>query len=288
MSWKSVKNILMILLLAVNVLLAYFVYDYYAPLNVTDQNTAISAAKALKNSGISVDSELLSVRNDRADILYTDFDREEYVCLAAAMLFGKEADGFYMLDGGVMAETLEGESAYIGYDMTIEFTASGKQGPTLLTKVSASSDEADSACKFIENKFALVSGSLDRTACQKSGDTVFVKVSESESGIKLYSMDSVFGVEDEKIVYASGKHFFGVPKEKESAQLLDRINILFSEKERGMQGTVKSIRLCYALYEDSESNRMIYIPSYTVTYEGGKTSIINAISKKLYQSSFQE
>lgn len=288
MSWKSVKNILIILLLAVNVLLAFFVYNYYAPSNVTASDTALSGAKALSKSGIEVDPSLLNVRNDSADILYTDFDCEEYVCLAAAMLLGKEADGIYMLPNGVRAETFEGEVAYVGYDMSIDFTAQGKENATLAKRVRATDDEASFACKLIEERFALERGSLDRSKCTKSGSIVFVTVNESENGIGLCSMDSVFGIEGERIVFASGKHFFGMPKSKEGAQLLDRINILFSEKERGESGTVKSIELCYALYEDSENSRMIYSPAYKVTYEGGKTSIINAITKKLYQAPFQE
>ncbi len=291
MSWKSVKNILIILLLAVNILLAFFAYNHYVPARITDSNTALSAAKTLRSSGIFVTTELLSVRNDSLDILYTDFDREEYVCLAAAMLLGKEADGIYMLPNGVRAETLDGESAYIGYDMSLEFVARDKKDiieSAVAASNSASGDESEAACALIESRFAIESGSLDRTLCKKSGNIIFVNVQSTENNIPLYSMNAIFGLEGERIVYAEGKHFFGVPLESENAQLLDRINILFSEKERGMRGNVKNIHLCYALYEDSENGRMMYVPSYEIIYDSGKTSVINAISKKLYQSSFQE
>ena len=95
-------------------------------------------------------------------------------------------------------------------------------------------------------------------------------------------MTCVFGIKNGKIVYAGGKHFFGVPEGKEAAQLLDRVNIMFSEKQRGEVGTVSDISLCYTLYEDSQTDRMLFIPSYKITYEDGKTNTVNALSKEKY------
>ena len=108
-SFKSVKNLFILLLVAVNIVLAYFAYSYYVSSHYTDGETAEKAAKILEKSGLFVDADMLGVKNDTADILYADYDRENYICLAAAILLGKEADGMYMLKDGVRAETLEGE-----------------------------------------------------------------------------------------------------------------------------------------------------------------------------------
>ena len=93
MSWKQVKNILLLLLVAVNILLFAFVYNYYQASNYTDADTAKRAVTILQKSGITVADELLAVQNDSADLLHCSYDREEYLCYAAALLLGKEAEG---------------------------------------------------------------------------------------------------------------------------------------------------------------------------------------------------
>lgn len=285
MSFKSVKNLFIILLVAVNIVLACFAYNYHVSSYYTDGETAEKAAKILEKNGLSVNADMLGVRNDTADILYADYDRENYICLAAAILLGKEADGIYMLKDGVRAETLEGEYVYLGYDMAIEFSAAADKGAienALASHKAAATDKAKAACEFLENTLSLQSGVINEADCAESGEYVFVTVEQSENGLPLYGMKCVFGLRGEKIVYASGKHFFGVPKSAEDAQLLDRINILFSETERGHTGTLVGIDLCYTLYEDADSGKMMYVPSYSLAYSDGNVHTVNAINKKIY------
>lgn len=285
MSWRTVKNFLLILLVAVNALLAVFAYNYYVDSRFTDASTAEGAAKILEKSGINVSSELLSVKNDTAAALYTGYDRESYVCLAASVLFGREADGVYMLPSGVRAETADGDSALIGYDMSIDFAAAGEKETleaALKTATAATADESKAARTFLESTLALEGGSIKESDCKKGGDCVFVTVKNTAEGLKVYGMEAVFGVRGDKIVYANGKYFFCTPSGEENAQLLNRVNIMFSEKERGVSGTVTDIELCYTLYEDAESGLMLFIPAYALTYSDGSVHAVNAISKNLY------
>lgn len=285
MSWKTVKNFLLILLVAVNVLLAVFAYNYYTNSRFTDASTAEGAAKILEKSELYVSSELLSVKNDTAATLYTSYDRESYVCLVASVLFGREADGVYMLPNGVRAQTVNGDSAFIGYDMSIDFAAAGEKDAleaALASSAPATADRSKAAREFLESTLALASGSIKEGDCRASGDCVFITVKNSARGLAVYDMEAVFGVRGEKIVYASGKYFFCAPSGEENAQLLNRVNIMFSEKERGVCGTVTDITLCYTLYEDAESGLMLFIPAYALTYSDGVSHAVNAISKKLY------
>ncbi|MBQ6893536.1 MAG: hypothetical protein IJN48_04955 [Clostridia bacterium] len=285
MSWKSVKNFLILLLVAVNILLAFFAYNYYINSTFTDSATAERASTALAKGGLNVPSDMLSVKNDNAETLYTTHNREDYVCLAASILFGKEADGIYMLPNGVRAETLEGETALIGYDMSIEFTAADKKDSVsnaLKTLTETSGEATVTARTALESKLALPAGSIKERDCKAGGSYIFVTLSQAENGLELYGMNCVFGLEGDRIVYADGKYFFEVPEGGESAQLLDRVNILFSEKERGVTGTLTDIELCYTLYEEADSGRMLFVPSYALTYADGTMHAVNAISKKLY------
>ena len=286
MSWKNVKTLLILLLVAVNTVLAVFAFTYFKDANFTSKDTAVSAAEILAKSGIEVSPELLSVKNDAVDILSCEYTRETYLSLVASFLFGKEADGIYLLPNGIQAETLEGESILLGYDMSISFTAEALDESIYdaLHKATKTDPElAKGARKSLETLIAMPSGSLENAVCKSYGDYVFITVEQQENKLPIYNMSCVFGLKNEKIVYASGKHFFGVPETKESEQLLDRVNILFSEKERGMQGTVTDISLCYTLYEDASNNRMLLIPSYLVTYADRSSNAVNAINKEKYQ-----
>ena len=285
MNWKHTKSFLIILLAAVNVFLFFLASEYYAENNYTSEQTAIGAVRLLSDSDINVSESLLSVKNDNADILICKYDREEYLCSVAALFFGKEADGIYLLPGGIRAETYEGGTALLNYDMSLSFTA-----PELIGKGQTLSESAyipekkDSKAEreALEKLIALPGGSLDNAHCIKSGEYMFITVNQTENGLPLYDMNCIFGIKGEKIVYASGKHLFSVPEEKQDTQILNRVNILFSEKERGVSGTVTDMTLCYTLYEATATGSMLLIPSYAVTYSDGRVSAINAVSKDLY------
>lgn len=277
MSWKSVKNLLILVLIAVNAFLAIFVYKYYKDTLFTDDETARGVSSILEKSGIIVSEELISVKNDTADTLFSEYDREEYVCLAAAMLFGREADSIYLLPDGVLAETEDGRKLSLGYDMSIDYACDGASEALALADKGG---DAKAVCELIESKFALEKGTVKEEDCLFSGEYTFVKVTQREEGIPLFGMECTFGVKGEEIVYANGKHFFSVPLSSESTPLLDRANVLLSERDSGVSGEIEEIELCYTLYEDGEV--MMYVPSYRLCYSDSGERVINAISKKIY------
>ena len=121
MSWKNVKNLLIVLLLAVNVVLIIFAYNYFLASRFTDGETAAMASAVLAKSDIKISADKLAVQKDTADVLFCAYDREHYLALAASLLLGKEADGIYMLPNGIRAETLEGDTVLLGYDMSIDY-----------------------------------------------------------------------------------------------------------------------------------------------------------------------
>ncbi|MBQ4556092.1 MAG: hypothetical protein IJA60_00410 [Clostridia bacterium] len=285
MNWKHTKTLLLILLAAVNIFLAFLATNFYSENNFTNDNTAASAAKILEKNGIVVDKAMLSARNDSADVLLCNYDREQYLCAVAALLFGKEADGIYRLPNGIRAETYEGASATIGYDLSLDYTSTELAGKGEVLRGITHSPEAGEVKaekRMLETLLALPSGSLENAECIKAGVYTFITVDQVENGLPLFGMHCVFGIKEEKIVYANGKHLFCVPEEKYSAPILNRINILFSEKERGVTGTVKDITFCYTLYEDAKTDKMMLVPSYTVTYSNKNVTAINALNKELY------
>lgn len=287
MNWKHTKTFLIILLAAVNILLCVYVLGHFNDNYFVGEEEAQEACNALKNSGIYVDASLLGGQNDNAGILICTYDREEYISLVASVLFGKEADGIYMLPTSVRAETKEGDVAVLGYDMSIDYVMpeiTEDIDGILESAVVLSDADSKKDRKKLEQILALPSGSLDGAECKKSGDYVFISAYQTENNIPIYDMSCVFGVLGDRIVYAKGKHFFSIPVDKQDTPILNRINIMFSEKKRGAKGKVNAITFCYTLYENALSKSMMLVPSYAVEYDDGTVNAVNAVSKELYEN----
>ena len=287
MNWKQVKSLLLLLLSAVNILLFAFVYNYYRTGNYTDEDTARRTVDILRKGDIAVSEELLTARNDSVDILHADYDREDYLCYAAALLLGKEAEGIYLLPDGIRAETAEGKVLSLGYDFSLRYVAPDADAGRLeAARQSAKAPAQDEICKAersaLEVLLSLPEGALQNAPCTHADGYTFITVEQTEGGIPLYGMQCCFGFSDGTLLYAEGKYCFGVPSKKTSEPLLNRINILFSEKERGKTGHITDIALCYTLYEDAQNGSLLYVPAYALTYADGETVAVSAISGKAY------
>ncbi len=283
MNWKYVKTLLIVLLVAVNCLLGHLVYNAYSETAFTDAETAKGAAEVLKKSGINVSESMLSVKNDEAKSLVTVYDREDYLLSAAAFLLGEEPIGAFLVPSGIRAENSLGETVFVGNDLSVHYVSTSIDENMPLGQPIENEDELVSARALFASLLGYDKDAFDGVAVLKSGDLYLLTVSQEESGIPLYGYDCTFGISDGKIVYASGKHFFGSFEESDEAPLLNRTNILLSEKARGITGTVEKIRLCYVLYEDTKQHLLRLVPAYAVSYTDKRTSIINALDSSLFE-----
>ena len=286
MIWKNVKSLLIVLLVAVNLFIGFLALNYYKSSRFTDSDTANAASKVLENGGISVLPDVIAVENDIADILTCSYDRENYLATVSMLFLGREADGVYLLPSGIRAETREGDCVLLGYDMSISYSSvnlADNISTALKYASPVESEESKAGREALAKLIAMPKGSLKNAPCVEYGEYMFITVDQFENGLAIYDMNCVFGLRGGRIVYAEGKHFFGVPDKEESAQLLDRVNILFSEKERGEVGDITDVTLCYTLYEDFGNHRMMLVPSYDVRYSDGRSHAVNAINREKYQ-----
>ena len=275
-NWKHVKHFLLLLLLGVNILLGYFVYTNFNGAFFTDTQTAARTASILQKDGIRVSEELLAARNDTADTLSTPYSREEYLLSVAALLLGKEADGIYLLPSGIRAETSEGDSVFLGNDLSIAFTADGVTAD-LSAAVSMTEEEKKTALPAFATALLLAEKDIEGATLQKCGDLKLLTLAQTEHSLPLAGCVCTFGMAGDRIVYAEGRHFFGIPTEKSEAPLLNRVNILLKERDRGVQGEVTDISLCYALYEEADAAKLHFLPAYRIEYSDKNVSLVGAI-----------
>ncbi|MBR5539562.1 MAG: hypothetical protein IKU61_06650 [Clostridia bacterium] len=283
MNWKYVKLLLILLLIAVNILLASLIFDYYSESAFTDGETAEKVSAILKENGIFADASDIAVKNDSAKDYTSPFSREDYLLSVAAFLLGENPSGVFLTPDGIRAENSVGETAYVYNDMQISYAASGIDADAVLGKPITDEEEANA----VREEFALILGypteDLDGITMLRHDDVYVMTLMQKEDGIPLFGYECTFAIRDKKIVFASGKHFFGAFEESEEAPLLNRANILLSEKNREIRGTVTDVSLCYVLYEDTKQGEIRLAPAYKVTYGEGHTSIIDAKSADLFE-----
>lgn len=283
MNWKHVKNFFLLLLIGVNLLLFYFVYTDYSKTAFTDPVTAAHTASILQKDGILVSPSLLTAKNDNVQTRSVSYDRESYLTAVAAFLLGKEPDGIYLLPSGIRAETLAGACVVLGNDLSVSYRASGSgtAAEAVLAKNTAlplTDEERETAVAAFAAALDLPSEAIEDARYSKGEGCTFLRLEQRIGDIPIAGLICTFGMADGRIVYAEGRHFFGAPEANEEAPILNRVNILLSERDRGARGTVTAITLCYALYEDAESKMLRFVPAYAVQYADENTSIVNAIS----------
>ncbi len=286
MNWRQVKIFLILLLAVVNLLLFYLTANFYAQRSFISEDTAVRAAALLKDSGIDVSAELLRVQNDQPDTWYCDYVKDDYLYLTATMLFGAEPSRVYLLPDGMRAESADGAVVRLCEDLSVLYTAKetgADEWRTAFENAAETGRDTEAEQKILEKLLFLESGSLTGTSFYAAGERLFAVIAQSQAGIPVSGMECVFGFSGGTLCYAEGNCFFMRPAGMQSAPILNRINILFSEKASGMRGTVSRIELCYALYESAKESRMYYIPSYTVFYADGAVSVVNALSGEKYQ-----
>lgn len=283
MNWKHVKNLFLLLLVGVNLLLGYFVYTDYRETAFTDPVTAGRAAAILAESGIHVSETLLTAKNDTATTLSSPYDREDYLLTAAAFLLGGTPDGIYLLPSGIRAERTDGEAVLLGNDFSVSYRATDG-GETVEAELHTdrilpyTEEEKKEILPVFAEALSLSQTELDGAKLVKGAQCWLLTLTQTADGIPLVGMTCTFGMKDGRLVYAEGRHFFGAPDGRTEAPLLDRVNILFKERERGMTGTVMDISLGYALYESTEIGQLLFVPAYKVTYANGAVSTVNAVS----------
>lgn len=283
MNWKHVKNLFLLLLIGVNLLLFYFVYTDYSETAFTDPVTAVHTASILQKDGILVAPSLLAARNDSVQTRSVSYDRESYLTAVAAFLLGKEPDGVYLLPSGIRAETTAGARVYLGNDLSVSYRApdGGMAAEAALAKNTAlplTDEEKETTVAAFAAALDLPAEAIEDARYSKGGGCTFLRLEQRVGDIPIAGLSCTFGMAGDRIVYVEGRHFFGAPETNEEAPILNRVNILLSERDRGVRGTVTAITLCYALYEEAESETLRFVPAYEVRYADGNTSIVNAIS----------
>ena len=285
MNWKNIKTFLIILLLAVDLLLVYFCADYYFSRDYTRRETAEDAAAILAAQGVEVSPDLLAARVDRVPVRTCAYVREDYLRLVVSLLFGKNADGFYLLPGGLRAETAAGDVAVVGKDLSLHFVGAGRDVSAMeaaYAKGSAVTVDISASRTALENLLALPDGGAKNFAATSADGYVFFTLSPTASGIPLCGGDCVFGFVGDRLVYADGSYLFLATGESELEPLLTRANILLSEQRRGAHGKVVSLTLCYAPYEDEAEGTLLLLPAYRVEYADGSASVVNALTGEKY------
>lgn len=285
MNWKHVKSFLICLAVLVDILLIKFCFDYYKTRDYTARDTAEDAAAVLASHGIEVSPDLLAVRADSAPTRRCAYTREDYARLVFSLLTGETPSGIFLLPSGICAVTAAGDTATLGYDLSIAFTAADRDADIIaksyVESVPATAD-ISAVRRAFERLLGLPEGGSQGIAATSAGGYLFFTLTAAADGIPLTTGDCVFAYLGTELVYVRGSYLFLATDADAVEPLLTRANILLSEQRRGAVGRVTDIALCYAPYEDTAAEQLLLLPAYRVTYADGSVSIVQAQSGEKY------
>ena len=305
MESRRVAAILIVILAASCLILASILRGILREGSVLPDSAAEDLALTLREAGIEADPSLLSDKSGfRETASVYVLDSEDYDVTVASLLSGSRPSKTYATpDGGILLME-NGARVEFGADFSFRYSADGSEVDAYrvfdLTPPAASlSEERIRRVTEIVTDF-LEAGSRSFSFADRRGidvrcvaDTVwetdgvqYALCSRTVDGLRIAANRVVCALDGDTVSEAWGTWYFLTPAESYSAQLVDRLNILFNmKKEIGRAETpvtIESVTLCYSLWFLGDGEGFCLIPCWQVTTDTMGQYLFNALDGKFF------
>lgn len=280
MSWKYLRIIVIVLLLAANVLLFAAVYTDYVNKNYYNENDIYELCSLLASSGVELEYDVFPKRRVDPNVYFTKYDDED-IKLALSVLSGADVSEN---DGEYISFSNGGKYTVFG-DLSFEFEADGYKPQSYVSSIyeSKTVKKVQRICeKFLRvKKIARAFGSSARVSLEYRADNVFVDgrevyyttVYEYIDGMKTSNSVDI-AVYDGDVIYAKGTFSIIPPTRVYSADTLDVMTFLVFEKRYFENGitpktvAVDGISCEYRRYTDM-FGALYFMPVCGISYSSG-------------------
>ncbi len=320
MNWASVKNLLIMILVAANVFLIYNISVQNITKNYLSESELRNAAEILSERGQNIDLDGIPQKRFAADIYESIYPGDEtYYAATASKLTGVEQSDlriFSMPDGSTRISTEQTDGIYKNVEFTNDFSfsywISGNQSEMAYNDITADD--------FDESSEELSPMSKTRLAALSKLTVAFLGVSEQdESELAVYIeggyIDTKRGAsylivsqrlsdtevfrhrvicifEGEQLIAATGRWYFENLGANYDYDLYDQVSILFtnyknisSKQEDNEFPDVDSMSSCYSTYMNPDKTALYFIPAWEIDHSNGQTIVYNAARSTEYYSS---
>ena len=317
MNWASVKNMLILMLVAANVFLLYNISVQRRSLEYIDEDEVADAVSLLYDRGLSVDIGCVPLRRFDAEI-YESVYGEDYFNRTAELLSGSKRQNATIIPNGMMIITENGDSFEFDNSLGFIYTKNNNNQTAAYTNINAdnfddyaavyqkpnksqASDVEDIVVSFLSAGYgseSLFDIRVDGCILEPDTGNYYIKASQLIDGLVVYGHGVICVVSDGELVAASGHWYFFDFDTSYNSDLYDQVNILFSDLEtligrresENAQGSeeplpgVISVDACFTTYWNAEKTALYFIPSWQLGHSDGTLIVYNAANSTEYLS----
>ncbi|MBQ8552501.1 MAG: hypothetical protein IJ428_06785 [Clostridia bacterium] len=334
MNWSSVKNLLIAILLAANLFLLFNIVRQDRTRGYVDEEEVYGAVELLAERGLDVDVSGVPLEKFNAPV-YESLYSDEYYTEAAQTLSASPRELLLSLpDGGFSISAENGTVVEFDTEFGFAYMKYGNSESAAYTKITAE-NFASEAALWDEIGASRLNALIKRAEdflelCVGDDYILSAKVTDSyhDSGsgftyllarqllgdYPVYSHYAVCVFDGDELVYASGRWYFAPFDEDYNTELIDQVNILFTDltalrsysiapfaladisdaeaqfptKDTATDlddtalPSVKSMQACYAIYWNANKTALYFIPAWQIDHNDGQTVVYNATNGTVY------
>ncbi len=311
MRWNSIKTVMIVILLGVNLWLVWLLSGRFDARNYFDDATVQNAVEILGRDGIHLAPEQIDTRKREADLYVADMPEDYHERLAAVFTGGSPVGEAYPTPTGQRMIAENGDTVTITGNFGVGYLAAGQNREQLAVsaewavRLLEPIDPKQRGLRGLRETLSerLTAGVSDSAATAPLGiriryeaayrfGTYTLFVCRQEIDGKAVADHTVRALFDEagKLVWLDGIWSFLSLSGNYSAPLYDQINILFMERTArlGAEGDeelalhLAAMTSCYVLTPvadaDGEGSTVYFSPAWQIIYADGENVTYSAVT----------
>ena len=319
MRWKSIKTVMIVILLGVNLWLIYLLVGRYTAQTYFGHDVLQNTIEILARDGILMTVEQIDPKKRDADVYEAEMGAD-YSDSVAAVFSASPIHEVFPTPTGVRMIADNGDTISFSGAFDINFLAGGQERETMAANAEWAVRAGEPLApgqyalrdlrEMLEARLdtdtaggtvASVHAKLSFDAAWRFGDYVLFRCSQALDGKKIsgHTVDCLFD-EAGNLLWLDGTWGFLSLVRNYSAQLYDQINILFNEKaalreqrEADADGTpdsltLSSMQLCYIINTAADGatggSRVYFSPAWQISYTDGTTRTYSAVTGELAEA----
>ncbi len=334
MNWSSVKNLLIGILVAANLFLVYNITLQDRARDYINENEVIGAIELLAERGLHVPDESVPREKFTAPV-YESLYSDEYYTKTAEILSGSPREILLQTpNGGFSITAKNGAITEMDTEFGFSYIKNGNSeigAYTVITaesfaseatlwdavgasKLSVLANQAEHFLELCVGDDNIISAEIKDSYFDSESGLTYLLAKQLIGGYEVYSHYAVCVFSGEELVHSYGRWYFAPFDEDYNTELIDQVNILFSDLSELKTGTsaafeadgrmaaeseenteiarplsdeirlpdVNNIEEVYSVYWNAGKTALYFIPAWQIEHSDGQIIVYNATNGTVY------
>ncbi len=331
MNWSAVKNLLIGILVAANLFLVFNIARQDRARGYIDDDEVLGAVELLAERGLEVPPECIPREKFKAPV-YESLYSDEYYTKAAEALSASPREVLLSLPNGGFSITSQNGavtefdaefgftySKYNNFDVVAynEITAENFASEAVLwddvtsSRLITMEKRAEEFLGLCTGDSGVLAAVVTDSYFDSERGFTYLLARQVLGGYTIYSHYAVCVFENDELIYAGGRWYFAPIDEDYQTELVDQVNILFSDLSELNAGSaqgfalseetphdtempsdafpgdavlsaVRNMQAVYAIYWNADKSAIYFIPAWQIDHSDGMTLVYNATNSTIY------